>query len=174
MPPKNAAVNATSRKGPQFKPPRPVKAAAQPSAASNRAGAAKKASASTARPAPLTIISSDEEAEQEDEFDDDDMMQDVIDSPPRPAAPTIPATPIAIPAPLLSRLLYENFDDPNTQIQKGAMDLVGKYMQIFVREAFARAKEQRQANVRTGGVIGDGFLQVEDLERVGAQLVLDF
>jgi hypothetical protein len=176
MPPKNATGTATTRKGPQFKPPRPVKAAAQTSAATKRAsaGTAKKASAPAAAPAPATIISSDEEIEEEDDFDDDDIMQDVIDPPPRPTTPPTLSTPNPIPAPLLARLLYENFEGPNTQIQKGAMNLVGKYMEIFVREAFARAKEERKGSVRDGGGIGDGFLQVEDLERVGAQLVLDF
>lgn len=78
-----------------------------------------------------------------------------------------------IPAPLLARLLHENFEDPNTQIQKGAMTLTGRYMEIFVREALARAKHERARSARNDG-ISDGFLQVEDLERLAPQLVLDF
>ena len=77
-----------------------------------------------------------------------------------------------IPAPLLARLLHENFEDPNTQIQKGAMTLTGRYMEIFVREALARAKHERARSARNDG-ISDGFLQVEDLERLAPQLVLD-
>jgi hypothetical protein len=97
------------------------------------------------------------------------------DAPPpaRNARPPPAALPSPIPAPLLARLLYENFEDPNTQIQKGAMNLVEKYMEIFVREAFARAKNERELSVRAGG-ISDGFLQVEDLETLAPQLVLDF
>lgn len=53
------------------------------------------------------------------------------------------------------------------------MNLVGKYMEIFVREAFARAKNERETSVKGGG-ISDGFLQVEDLEKLAPQLVLDF
>lgn len=175
MPPKNAA----SKKGPQFKPPRPVKAPAQTSTAAKRgptAGATKKPNTSTARagfqPA-ATIISSEDEQEDdienEQDADSDDLMEDAPAPRPVASAPIPPP----IPAPLLARLLYENFEDPNTQIQKGAMNLVGKYMEIFVREAFARAKDERESNVRRGG-ISDAFLQVEDLERLAPQLVLDF
>lgn len=62
-------------------------------------------------------------------------------------------------------------------MQKGALHLVGTYLDIFVREAFARAKHEREAAVTAGGGGGgrsDGFLQVEDLERLAPQLVLDF
>jgi hypothetical protein len=179
MPPKAAAANAAGRKGPQFKPPRPVKAPAQTSAAAKRAqaGAAKKTAATSARPGFQTateIISSDEELEEDLLGDDDDDLMEDAPSPVRAAQPP-PAdlSPSPIPAPLLARLLYENFDDPNTQIQKGAMNLVGKYMEIFVREAFARAKQERETSVKAGGM-SDGFLQVEDLEKLAPQLVLDF
>jgi len=74
---------------------------------------------------------------------------------------------------LLARLLQQNFESENTQIQKGALTLVAKYVDIFVREAFARAKNEREAAVKGGGV-SDGFLQVEDLEKLAPQLVLDF
>jgi hypothetical protein len=183
MPPKAANANGTARKGPQFKPPRPVKAPAKApakaSAAASRAtSASKKPSAPAARsgfqPA-ATIISSDEEDAQEDEFDDtlsDDLMEDV--PPPNPTRAVEPlATAHPIPAPLLARLLHENFEDPNTQIQKGAMTLTGRYMEIFVREALARAKHERGKSARNDGV-SDGFLQVEDLEKLAPQLVLDF
>lgn len=179
MPPKNATTNGTTRKGPQFKPPRPVKAPAKPSAAASRAtGASKKPSAPAAKagfqPA-ATIISSDEEDAREDEFDDvlsDDLMEDM--PPPKPTRTVEPvATAHPIPAPLLARLLHENFEDPNTQIQKGAMTLTGRYMEIFVREALARAKYERARSTRNDG-ISDGFLQVEDLEKLAPQLVLDF
>jgi hypothetical protein len=180
MPPKSATASGASRKGPQFKPPRPVKDATKAPAATKRASAAaaKKATARPTFQAAATIISSDDEDEPEepepeepDIFDDDDLMED-FPSPTRQPLPVVD-TPNPIPAPLLARLLYENFEDPNTQIQKGAMELVGKYMEIFVREAFARAKDERERGVRDGGV-ADGFLQVEDLEKLAPQLVLDF
>ena len=179
MPPKNASANGTTRKGPQFKPPRPVKAPTKAvnATASRAAGASKKLSAPAAKsgvqPA-TTIISSDEEDAQEDEFDalSDGLMEDVpAAKPTRTVEPLTTAHPI--PAPLLARLLHENFEDPNTQIQKGAMTLTGRYMEIFVREALARAKHERVRSVRNDG-ISDGFLQVEDLEKLAPQLVLDF
>lgn len=178
MPPKNA-TNAAGRKGPQFKPPRPVKAAAPTSAAAKRAqtAAAKKPAAGAARPGfqnATEIISSDDEQEEDLLDDDDDDVIEDAHSPVRAARPPpVDAIPTPIPAPLLARLLYEKFEDPNTQIQKGAMNLVGKYIEIFVREAFARAKQEREMNVQAGG-ISDGFLQVEDLEKLAPQLVLDF
>lgn len=53
------------------------------------------------------------------------------------------------------------------------MTLTGRYMEIFVREALARAKHERARSVRNDG-ISDSFLQVEDLEKLAPQLVLDF
>lgn len=180
MPPKTANADNSRRKGSQFKPPRPVKAPAQNSAAPKRAqaGAAKKATANTVRlgvqPA-AEIISSDHEEEDEVEQDDDedDMMEDAP-SPARNARqPPALSMDSPIPEPLLSRLLQQHFDNSETKIQRGAMTLVGSYMEVFVREAFARAKIEREKGVRAGG-ISDGFLQVEDLEKLAPQLVLDF
>ncbi|CAO2652527.1 Nn.00g008100.m01.CDS01 [Neocucurbitaria sp. VM-36] len=176
MPPKNATANASRRKGPQFNPPRPVKGAPQTSTAAptRPAGATEKASTSAAQPVATIISSSEDEQEDEQDADDsDDLMEDApTRDNARPATSSAPMAP-PIPAPLLARLLYENFEDPNTQIQKGAMNLVGKYMEIFVREAFARAQHERENAVKRGG-ISDGFLQVEDLEKLAPQLVLDF
>jgi hypothetical protein len=173
MPPKNASTAAASRKGPQFKPPRPVKAPAQASATKRAATDASKKAAAKATAQPATEIISSDDEQLFDELDEDgDVMEDAP-TPARNARPPPAALPSPIPAPLLARLLYENFEDPNTQIQKGAMNLVEKYMEIFVREAFARAKNERELSVRAGG-ISDGFLQVEDLEKLAPQLVLDF
>ncbi|KAF1364585.1 hypothetical protein EJ07DRAFT_172613 [Lizonia empirigonia] len=179
MPPKNASANGTTRKGPQFKPPRPVKAPAKAStaAASHAAGASKKTNGPAAKSGfrtAATVISSDEEDAQDDEFDalSDDLMEDLpAPKPTRAIEPLTTAHPI--PAPLLARLLHENFENPDTQIQKGAMTLTGRYMEIFVREALARAKHERVRSVRNDGIT-DGFLQVEDLEKLAPQLVLDF
>ncbi|ENI01846.1 hypothetical protein COCC4DRAFT_33831 [Bipolaris maydis ATCC 48331] len=53
------------------------------------------------------------------------------------------------------------------------MKLVGKYIDIFVTEAFLRSKDERKTAAKNGG-LADGFLQVEDLEKLAPQLVLDF
>ncbi|USP80264.1 hypothetical protein yc1106_07538 [Curvularia clavata] len=196
MPPKNAGANVARRKGPSFNPPRPVNAAPQPSTTTKRApapatsrptAAASSKSTATAsknafRPAAHVIDLSDDEPDDQlaDDIDSDDfdsIMQDVaLPTEPSRSKPPPAKSPLSepvIPRPLLARLLLENFDDPDVQIQTGAMKLVGKYMDIFVTEAFLRSKDERKTAAKNGGMV-DGFLQVEDLERLAPQLVLDF
>ncbi|KAF2197718.1 hypothetical protein GQ43DRAFT_443996 [Delitschia confertaspora ATCC 74209] len=185
MPPK-----AQPRKGPGFKPPRPVKPAAQaarPSAkrasdtADARAGASKKAAtAGLSFQAAATLISSDSELEDEESPQNTDLDEDMVDelSPQRAPATTAAYHPeeqttAPIPLPLLARLLHEGFDDKGMKMQQGALELAGKYMETFVREAIARAQFER-GDADKGGAIQDGFLQVEDLEKLAPQLVLDF
>lgn len=80
--------------------------------------------------------------------------------------------PPPIPQKLLTRLLYESFEDKNMKIGREALNVFGKYMETFVREALARAIYERQD--ADGAMGGDGFLQVEDLEKLAPQLLLDF
>ncbi len=48
-------------------------------------------------------------------------------------------------------------------------------METFIREAIARAAFERQAADKgTKGVVGDDFLEVDDLEKLAPQLLLDF
>lgn len=81
--------------------------------------------------------------------------------------------PPPIPQKLLTRLLYEGFEDKDMKIGREAMNVYGKYIETFVREALARAMYEKEDADKDGGV-GDGFVQVEDLERITPQLVLDF
>ncbi|KAG5983030.1 hypothetical protein E4U55_000926 [Claviceps digitariae] len=69
----------------------------------------------------------------------------------------------SIPKDLLSRVLHEFFTKDATRLSRDANAAVGKYMDIFVREAIARAAVEKNA----------GFLEVEDLEKVAPQLLLD-
>lgn len=90
----------------------------------------------------------------------------------------LPDGPPPIPQKLLVRLLHDGFEDPNTKIGKEAMAVVTKYIETFVRESIARAVLERQeagdqSQSRSGG-LASGFLQVEDLEKLGPQLILDF
>lgn len=190
MPPKNATANAARRKGPSFNPPRPVNAASQasastkraPAAASRATGAGRKSNAAASKsgfqPAADIINLSDDDQDEElaedlNISDFDDIMEDApAPNPPAAAANPVLSEPV-VPRPLLARLLLENFEDPNIQIQTGAMKLVGKYIDIFVTEAFLRSQDEMKATAKDGGVI-DGFLQVEDLEKLAPQLVLDF
>ncbi|QKX61763.1 uncharacterized protein TRUGW13939_08919 [Talaromyces rugulosus] len=84
----------------------------------------------------------------------------------------------AIPPKLLTKLLHHHFQNPKTKIAKDANEVVAKYIDIFVREALARAAYERtEGNKDTGDgrpSIMDGFLEVEDLEKLAPQMILDF
>ncbi|KAJ5351959.1 hypothetical protein N7452_000933 [Penicillium brevicompactum] len=81
-----------------------------------------------------------------------------------------------IPPKLLTRLLHEHFQNDKTKIAKDANNVVAKYIDVFVREAIARAAfERAETNGNAGGrSVGDGFLEVEDLEKMAPQLTMDF
>ncbi|KAH7320111.1 CENP-S associating centromere protein X-domain-containing protein [Stachybotrys elegans] len=69
----------------------------------------------------------------------------------------------SIPTDLLTRVLHEFFLKDSTRISRDANAAVGKYMDVFVREAIARAAVEKKG----------GFLEVEDLEKISPQLLLD-
>jgi len=79
----------------------------------------------------------------------------------------------SIPEALLTRLIHEFFREDGTRISKEANAAADRYMDTFVREAVARAAYMR-VSVEGGGEGGDGFLEVEDLEKLAPQLLLDF
>ncbi|OBT89528.1 hypothetical protein VE02_01103 [Pseudogymnoascus sp. 03VT05] len=119
---------------------------------------------SRAKPAPApsssrTTATSTETPSSRPNPDDNDNDDAIA-----PDAPTE-----TIPPALLTTLLTEFFADERTRISRGADKAVGKYMETFVREAIARAAYERSGEGR-----GDGFLEVEDLEKLAPQLVLDF
>ena len=90
------------------------------------------------------------------------------------AAAALGDGPPPIPQKLLTRLLYEGFEDKGVRVGREAMAVYGKYVETFVREALARAIFEREDAGKEGDAVGDGFVQVEDLERITPQLVLDF
>ncbi|GLA25669.1 hypothetical protein M752DRAFT_326274 [Aspergillus phoenicis ATCC 13157] len=79
-----------------------------------------------------------------------------------------------IPPKLLTRLLHHHFQNEKTKIAKDANTVVAKYVDVFIREALARAAFERSEAVGKGAAVGDGFLEVEDLEKMAPQLVMDF
>lgn len=84
-----------------------------------------------------------------------------------------------VPLSLLHRILHHNFRDKDkTRITTDAKEVLGKYVEVFVREAIARSvyESQGKGTDDAGEGMGrdDGFLEVEDLEKTGVQLVLDF
>lgn len=92
-----------------------------------------------------SVPANNSQSNDEDEEDDDDEPQ------------------ATIPPELLTRLLHEFFEKDGTRISKGANEAVAKYMDIFVREAIARAAVEKEG----------GFLEVDDLEKIAPQLLLD-
>ncbi|KAK2813819.1 hypothetical protein FQN50_000220 [Emmonsiellopsis sp. PD_5] len=87
-----------------------------------------------------------------------------------------------IPPKLLTTLLHHHFSDEKTKIAKDANRVVAKYVDIFVREALARAAYERGEGGEGVGGTGrgsgkarlDSYLEVEDLEKLAPQMVLDF
>lgn len=82
----------------------------------------------------------------------------------------------SIPQALLLRLLHESFADKNTKIDKHAIQVLQKYMEIFVREAIARAKHAKleAAGEADESELGGTWLDLEDLEKVAPGLLCDF
>ena len=130
----------------------------------------------TREPSPMNISSSSSNAA------DSPSLQPQQD---RPPSPTQNDTPV-IPQPLLIRLLHEHFADPNTKIDKHAMQVLEKYFEVFVRETIARASLRKQEDAAAaaegsgGGTGGEGdgldvgWLDLADLEKVAAGMMLDF
>jgi hypothetical protein len=80
-----------------------------------------------------------------------------------------------VPDKLIMTLLQHSFQDKEkTKINKEAGKIMRKYVEVFIREALARSAFAREEREREGSGVGDGFLEVEDLERMGQQMVLDF
>ena len=130
------------RKATAFKPPRPVSKAKSSAEANRRKSAPAKAP-------PVTISSS------EDELASSPTRETIGQSP--ASAPTHDAPP-TIPPKLLTRILHHHFKDSDVRIGKDANELIGKYMDIFVREAIARATLER-SEAADGGLGGE-FLEV--------------
>ncbi|KAI5242765.1 hypothetical protein E4T42_07614 [Aureobasidium subglaciale] len=83
-----------------------------------------------------------------------------------------------LPSALITRLLHESFDDKSIKIGKDANALTARYLDLFVREAVARATEvaKERKEMKEAGGQGDQevWLDVQDLEEVAPGLVLDF
>ena len=81
-----------------------------------------------------------------------------------------------LPQPLLVRLLHEHFADKSTKIDKHAIQVVQKYVEVFVREAIARTELLKKEAADKGHVseMDGGWLELEDLEKAAPGLLLDF
>lgn len=118
----------------------------------------------------------DEENGADDSASDADMMLAEITH----NAPDDSVLEPAIPIPLLHRLMHHSFKNPEeTKLSTDARACVGRYIETFIREGIARCAfevSEKVHEVGSDSALGhdDGWLEVEDLERVGGQLVLDF
>lgn len=162
-----------------------------PSKRSQPTGAKAKASAVPDEESDNPFESTDDEAKaarrnkRARQAEDDDDVQVVRDGEEEEIEKTIPKE-------LLTRLLHEFFTKDSTRISRDANATVGKYFDVFVREAIARTAVEKQGGFlevrqveriefglgfgrRCIGpeVVADGKKQVEDLEKVTPQLLLD-
>ncbi|WEW54635.1 hypothetical protein PRK78_000055 [Emydomyces testavorans] len=87
------------------------------------------------------------------------------------------------PPKLLAAIIHGHMKNKGEKmrITKDANKLYAKYIDLFVKEAVARAIYERREQVKTDGMGGnrietrlDSYLEVEDLEKLAPQLLLDF
>lgn len=79
-----------------------------------------------------------------------------------------------IPPKLLTKLLHHHFQHDKTKVAKDANAVVAKYVDVFVREAIARAAYEKAETAGAAGArsIDDGFLEVSLTDRVWLIYVL--
>jgi CENP-S associating Centromere protein X len=188
--PSTSASAATKRKRPAFSPPQP-----KPSKATGNGVSKPSTSKGKVRPAPSkqhksypltspTPSESDSTTESEPNSprrslsphsEPDYILAEVTHN--EGAQDDEPIVPLA----LVHTLLNHHFSDKaKTRISQDAKALIGKYVDTFVREAIARSAFERQEKSADDGAEelnrrgDDGWLEVEDLEKMAPQLVLDF
>jgi hypothetical protein len=94
-----------------------------------------------------------------------------------PAGPSQSDTIPSIPQPLLVRLLHEHFTDKTTKIDKNAIQVLDRYFEVFIRETIARASMRKKEEAEASGgadSVDASWLELEDLEKVAAGMMLDF
>ncbi|RAH60259.1 hypothetical protein BO85DRAFT_446804 [Aspergillus piperis CBS 112811] len=144
--PKEAPAKASSSKSARPRPSSPSPADSQEDSdndndnASSSSPAHSDASSPEPEPEPDYILA---EIVHKDQPSDDVLTNDPV-----------------IPPKLLTRLLHHHFQNEKTKIAKDANTVVAKYVDVFVREALARAAFERTEAVGKGASIGDGFLEV--------------
>ncbi|KUI62540.1 Centromere protein X [Cytospora mali] len=151
MPPKSSTTKA-----PRGRPAGSnTKTASTPTTASKKPSAAAKGK-QRAQPSESPEPRGRGEDEEQDNSDEPMEEAGVDDDDDEEPEKTIPPE-------LLTRILHEFFEKDGTRITKDANSAVAKYMDIFVKEAIARAAAERDG----------GFFEVEDLEKIAPQLLFD-
>jgi CENP-S associating Centromere protein X len=191
--PSTSAAAANKRKRPAFSPPRPkVSQVTSGNGVSKGSSAGKstgRAPTSKARTSSRLTSSTPSES---DSTAEESELGSVSRSPSPHSEPDyilaeVTRTEVAveneptIPLALIHTLLNHHFSDKDrTRISQDAKAVIGKYVDTFVREAIARSAFERQdkatadAKEEMNGRGDDGWLEVEDLEKMAPQLVLDF
>lgn len=81
-----------------------------------------------------------------------------------------------IPRALLLRLMHEHFASKETKIDKHALAVLEKYVEIYIRESIARSLLAKKDDVEKGAASQseERWLEKSDLEKIVAGVVMDF
>ncbi|KAM0501150.1 hypothetical protein ACHAPB_005243 [Verticillium nonalfalfae] len=138
---------------------------------SSKAGGAASATASKKQRASTSAADLDDPFASSNEETAGRRAAEVIDSDEEPSRGRAESPPEeaeepekTIPSGLVANLLKEMFAREETRMTEGASRAAARYIDVFVREAIARCVHEREG----------GFLEVDDLEKISAQLLMDF
>lgn len=114
----------------------------------------------------------------DDDAHDVSLAHATTDGIPAPLQNADGLAPVVIPQPLLIRLLHEAFEDKSTQIDKHAIQVLQKYIEVFMLETIERARLEKREAVALGGDDVDAddadWLDVEDLMKVAPAMLCEF
>jgi hypothetical protein len=153
---------------------------------STGAGRGRPAKASKVQPAARAASESSNPFESsDDQAEEPKKKKRPVEEEPAEPEKTIPRA-------LLTRILHEFFTKDATRMSRDANAAVGKYVDIFVREAIARTAVEKRGGFLEVSALGSTscfytlsnlgtpaqtmltlVLKVEDLEKVAPQLLLD-
>lgn len=132
MPPKKTTSAAQPARGGA------KKAVASSKSSSTRGGRTSTGSRPSAGTSTHEIVTIDSDSAPERQVEDEEDEDEDMDSDLEP--------PVSIPPELLTRVLHEFFEKDGTRITRDANEAVTKYIDVFVREAIARAAAEKQGN----------------------------
>ncbi|KAL4788557.1 CENP-S associating centromere protein X-domain-containing protein [Aspergillus varians] len=172
--PKTNATASSSKLKPTSRPSKPAKPSSsrqRPSPSPSNESATNSDSAADNSDTRTSPRPSDSVSGSDDEAGANYILAEIVHG--EPANEDVLSSDPTIPPKLLTKLVQHHFRNEKTKIAKDANEVVAKYIDVFVREAVARAAFER-AEGGGGGGVADGFLEVEDLEKMGPQLAMDF
>ena len=70
--------------------------------------------------------------------------------------------------------MHESFTQTDTGLSRGAQTLMARYIDVFVREAVARAAEEQRRKGGGDEDVGGTWVDAADLEAVVPGLLMDF